>query len=322
VPSDQNLDWISELVPGCEPIDRLAGYHNDIWRVRYHGSVCVLRVSPPGHRTESELHAEIEFLRYLSEAGAPVVRPLPFSDGRFVWRVGDPNVRYACLFEFIHGSGWRDAHHGDDVIVAAGDALGRIHAASREFAPSGNRRRRLWHEKAHLVRAPEVAERIKPGLGSRIVDFLDQLQTLDHREGGWGLTHGDYLFSNYLVVDDGVCVIDFDDCEYGYYASDLAVNVYYYVLGGEPRDADSRTDRAAELLGQLLQGYRRHQSFSRADAELADLLLVQREIDLLSSIAQHFDLASPGPWQEAFVETSVPRILEHRPVVSLAAVYR
>jgi hypothetical protein len=45
--------------------------------------------------------------------------------------------------------------------------------------------------------------------------------------------------------------------------------------------------------------------------------MIQREIDLLTSIATKFDLASLPPWQHAFVETSVRRIRDHRPVVRI-----
>ena len=223
---------IRAALPGCEPRERLAGYHNDVWLVRHRDTDRILRIGPPGHRTREELHAELAFLSCLIDSGAPVVRPVTAVGENGVITLEHPDQRLACLFEQVDGSNWRDCEHDATVIEAAGDALGRIHAASRELG-TGSRRdsasaggsgeanaarhvreviraRRLWHEKPHLVRAPEVCDRIRPGLSRRISEFIANLRAHDGG-AGWGLLHGDYLFSNYLVTESGVCVIDFDE---------------------------------------------------------------------------------------------------------------
>lgn len=321
--SELTENQVRDALPGATVVERLPGYHNDVVVVELDARRLVLRVAPPGHRSESELRAEMLFLRHLADDEAPVVRPAPRPEGDLIVRIPGAQPRLGCLFELVDGTGWRECEHDRGVIEAAGEALGRIHASSRSLrAARAPLARRAWHEKPHLVRAAEVCDRIASGLGTSITRFVDELRRHDGPGDGWGLLHGDFLFSNYLVRDDAVCVIDFDDCEYGHYAYDLAVNVYYYVLGGDPAGAEHRTDRARELLDWLLRGYRRHQPFSRVDAELLEPLMVQREIDLLSSIATHFDTANLGPWQRAFVDSAVPRVLEHRPVVRVAHVAR
>ncbi|RMG86382.1 MAG: hypothetical protein D6712_07660, partial [Chloroflexi bacterium] len=52
------------------------------------------------------------------------------------------------------------------------------------------------------------------------------------QEDGFGLIHADCIAKNMLWQGDALCVIDFDDCAYGYYLYDLAP--FLLNLSGEP----------------------------------------------------------------------------------------
>src|SRR3954454_171690 len=56
---------------------------NFVYRVRQDGAPCFLRFTPNSERERAAIETEIELLRWLNEAGLPVVRPIRSRDDYF-----------------------------------------------------------------------------------------------------------------------------------------------------------------------------------------------------------------------------------------------
>jgi Ser/Thr protein kinase RdoA (MazF antagonist) len=76
---------------------------NDTYRLEAGGRIWFLRVSPAMWRTVREVEAEIDFVGALGAAGAPVIEPVPLTDGSgFVLELVAPEgPRAAALFDLV-----------------------------------------------------------------------------------------------------------------------------------------------------------------------------------------------------------------------------
>jgi Ser/Thr protein kinase RdoA (MazF antagonist) len=302
-----------------EAVTDLGGYHNQVLRLADKGSDVVLRFTPESHRTFRDLNAEIAFLRRLDADGAQVHRPLPSTrDGWIVpLSAQDGSLWYVCCFQAAAGKTWREAEHGSEVFMAAGAALGRFHSLSKEYAAQGVRfQRRDWSENPYVAEASKVLGQVHAALSNKVERIVETVRALPETGETYGLTHGDYLFSNYLVGDGSLTIVDFDDCEFGYYVYDLAVNLFYYVLGGDPTEVPLKEAEGNDLLAWLLAGYLEHVPIGQAELRTLPVLLRLREIDLMTSIAKRFGQDYSG-WTKSFMETAAERILNDVPFLPL-----
>ena len=82
----------------------------------------------------------------------------------------------------------------------------------------------------------------------------------------YGLIHADLVPENFLVEDDDVRVIDFDDAGYGWHLFDVATSLYFL----KPQPYFEVAKRA------LVEGYRRRRSLSDGALTRLPLFLAAR----------------------------------------------
>lgn len=168
---------------------------------------------------EADLPYFLALKTHLADKHMPVPRPIPDRDGQALQTL---QGRPACLIEFLTGVSLSEPTPGH--CRAAGEALGRMHAATHDFTlvrenslgPAG------WHRLAEAI--GERADEIAPGLSAEIaaeLAFLDAHwpTTLER-----GTIHADLFPDNVLVQGERVTgLIDFYFACTELLAYDLAV---------------------------------------------------------------------------------------------------
>ncbi len=125
----------------------------------------------------------------------------------------------------------------------------------------------------YVADASKVLGRINAALSTKVDRLVETVRTLPKTSEAYGLIHGDFLFSNYLVGKNSLTIVDFDDCEYGYFAYDIAVNLFYYVLGADPTEVPLKEAEGNDLLAWLLGGYLRHVQVDQSQLQSLPALL-------------------------------------------------
>jgi homoserine kinase type II len=194
---------------------------------------------------EADLPFFLALLDHLAVSGNPVPRALRDSAGRQIQRVAG---RPACLIEFLPGVSL--ARPTPAQAFAAGAALGRVHAALRDFrrerpnslGPAG------WHALAD--RCGAQLDQIASGLGDRVTRELSWLDVHWPTDLPRSVIHADLFPDNVLMLGDRVTgLIDFYFSCTEVRAWDLAVMHAAWCFG-----ADGRRFEAA--LGEgLIAGY-------------------------------------------------------------------
>lgn len=201
--------------------ERLATEKDDTFRLSTESSNYLVKVSPP-EEAEAVVALQTAAMRYLESAAPhlPVQRVRLTADGHdhVTIRLNDGRSRVLRVFDFVEGQVLADANPDAEGLARAGEMLGLIDVALREFSHPADRRGLAWdirhfHRLAELVEhtpSPEhrrAARAVFRLFGENVVPRLSELETQ--------VIHGD--FSPYNIVVDPkndrlvTGVIDFGD---------------------------------------------------------------------------------------------------------------
>lgn len=225
---------------------------------------------------------------------------------------------FVTAFTFAQGRHWMQRQNDLDRLQLIGRALGRLHSRAKRYTPGkAVIRRRAYSESQHLIQAHKVLPKYDPALYDCFTKFLSTLASLPKSADTFGLTHGDFLFSNYHITDDDrVILFDFDECEYSWYVSDIAVCLYYYLLGGDPSELDGKTEDAERFLVSLMSGYLRENDLPPEELRRIELFFRLRDYILLSTIIGRGE-KTLGGWDQAFLDSTLPRVTGNQPFAGI-----
>ena len=120
-----------------------------------------------------------------------------------------------------------------------------MHALSKGYAPPENRRRFKWDEDAILRDIQAYLPPTEKVVWAEYRELMEWLAARPHDRECFGLIHGDFGPTNFRQAGGELCVFDFDDSCYHWFAYDLAVTIYPH----------GRREGARALLESLLEGY-------------------------------------------------------------------
>jgi homoserine kinase type II len=219
----------------------------------------------------------LALLDHLADRGLPVPRALKDREGRQIQTVSG---RPACLIEFLDGVSL--SHPTPAQAHAAGEALGRMHAALADFAPERPNTLGLpgWH--ALAARCGAAVDAIEPGLSARISDELAFLDAHWPADLPRAVIHADLFPDNVLMLGDSVTgMIDFYFACTEVRAWDLAVTHSAWAFSADGAEYDEAIGRA------LVDGYA--QAFGLSAAERAALPVLARGAALRFTLTRAWD---------------------------------
>jgi len=309
--SDALLRLARQFNAGTVRVEFLRRSHNYIYRAACENSErFILRLTPARHRNAVQIAGELEFQLYLYENGAAVVTPLRVENGEYILQAAAGGRAFSVTaFSWAPGDNWDErCDHTPERYFNIGRELGRIHRLSKGYIPVHAEKRRMWHEGQHLLRAPALFRAYDARLYDAFEQFMDEMKKIPVSAADFGLTHGDYLLSNYMIDgEDRVTVFDFDECEYSWYAVDLAICMHCYLVGADPAGLPARTTEAEAMLRHLLRGYTAETDVSREMIMSLQTFFKMRDFIYFSSILENGKRL--GGWSKRFAETCLDRMV-------------
>ncbi len=287
-------------------ITSLNGFHNTIYKGNHHNQNIMIRVTPVGkRRTKEMLEAEKTFLLACHNNNIPVGLPYTINQQSVIENDG----LYYIFFQYVDGGQWHEYTHDETTYYTAGKYLALIHQTSLNL-PKISRETYTDHPDITLLN--ELDDLYKKTLDTT----LEELDKWPKTKTNYGLIHGDYLFSNMIYHEDGdLTIIDFDDIEYGYYLYDIAVYLFYYLLGGNPSEIDKESN--ITLFKQFMSGYESVSNDITFDMRQLQTLFRLRQLKLLATIKTVFNEDTLGPWQKSYLKKTDTDFLENRPFVDI-----
>lgn len=273
------------LAFGADPEELVAlpGFENFVYEfTSLEDQDLILRVAHSVRRSLEQTQAELDWILHLSSHRVPVSRPIPSGRGRWVERFEDGAGEYFVAVAFERAPGevledrpaMRRAHWGPALFETWGGVVGSMHQHSADYhPPAGHARRPAWHE-YDVVDAGKLIPAEETQVIERSRALVERLRQWPVDPGSYGLIHADLTERNFCYDQGRVTVFDFDNCEYAWYAKDIAVALYYVVNRAAPEE---RAEVAAAFLEGFLGGYRQVRPLPRgALAALPELLRLQR----------------------------------------------
>jgi len=146
----------------------------------------------------------------------------------------------------------------------------------------------------------------------RYQSYFEQVERLPKDRDSYGLIHFDAHEANFFIDPAGrITLFDFDDCCYNWFIYDIAIVLFYKVMGNP--DIPAFTE---EFMTHFLRGYSRENHLDPKWLKAIPIFLKMREIDLYAVIHRSFDVENlEDPWcmrymkdRKRLIEDDVPYI--------------
>ena len=224
------LDW-----GGLEaPLRLIKNRENAVFEARLsNGARAALRLHRQGYQTPNAIKAELTWMQALNEGGFSCPRPVPAEDGELVKFL--PNGRAVSMVSWINAvpigeSGVRFEGTLKEQLKTyedLGQMIARLHVLTRTL-DTKNLERPSWDRTGLLGDTPLWGRFWQnPSLTPGEVRLLQTArenaaqQLFEFNSLDVSLIHADLIQENVLRNGDGLHVIDFDDCGFGYELYDL-----------------------------------------------------------------------------------------------------
>lgn len=268
----------------------LARRENAVYELRRpDGQRTVLRIHRHGYHTPEALHAELQWMHALNEAGVQTPAVIRTGEGHLFTQVRCEHTGQEHLCDLL---GWIDgqalgrcedmrnvvATQVLDTYRTVGQTAARIHQFSSTWPlPAGFTRPHwdlagclgeqhslwgCWRDLAELT--PQ--EHAVLGAGADRITRL--LQAFGRAPDRYGLVHADLVPDN--LIDDGrrIVVLDFDDSGFGWHLWELVTAVFWYL----------DTPHYAPALQGYIEGYRSVRALPDEHLALLPAFLLMRSL--------------------------------------------
>jgi amicoumacin kinase len=265
---------------------KLGDFENYVFEVFREEQPLVLRITHSSHRGLGDIEAELDWMHFLNQHGVNCPEVYLSSNGHTVegYTVVDGSTFFACLYSKVEGAPVKvnSEQFNHELFHAWGKVIGRMHAATKNYQPEkGLKTRPFWHEEELL--AVEEYFPHEPVIINHTHELIQELRKLPQGHDHFGLIHTDIHSGNFFYDGQKVNVFDFDDCCYHWFASDIAIPLYYSIFYGfRSASEQKKTDFANEFLTHFTKGYEECNSLPENWKEHLPLFLRLRDITLYS----------------------------------------
>ena len=279
----------------------LDGFESFIYQYNLAGAGYILRVGHSERRGEAFVRGEVDWLNYLAAGGAAVAGAVNSTNGKLVETVPDGQGAYFVGTAFHQAAGVPAWEFGwsAELYKTYGGMLGRMHALTTHYTVHDPLAfRPTWDD-------PTILD-VVGNLSDSDPVALEKFQVLEERcrglpveQDAYGLVHFDAHAGNFLVeASDRITLFDFDDCNYNWFAYDIAIVLFYMVMWEQEKQTFTRM-----FLEKFFEGYRQEYRLNPSWLETIPMFLKMREIDLYGVIHRSFDVENlDDPWVKRYME--------------------
>ncbi|MGC5776305.1 phosphotransferase enzyme family protein [Paenibacillus pabuli] len=275
----------------------LEGFQNFVYFGKSNETSVVLRVTHKSHRTKEELLSEIDFINYLSDNSVPVLKANISINGNFIEQIKDGEF-YATSFEFSSGRKAKIAEESDMFYQRIGKYTGAMHRFSKKLNLTRDLGRRHWHKKELLINMKKYLSDELSYVLDKYEILKEKLSRLPKNNESYGIIHGDLNHGNYLNVDDDVLFIDFDDAEYSWFVSDIAIPLFYEIPIPWVVDGKQRLEITKRYYYNFMDGYAKENTIDNTWLKLIPDFINLRQYGVVSAIYRSYDFNNYNNWSD------------------------
>lgn len=293
-------------------VQELDGFESYIYEFQGAEVPGILRVSHSIRRDPDMIRAELDWIDHLHRHGVGVSRPLLSRHGNWVESLDDGHGGYFLTAAFEKAAG--EPHRGSDwpksLLWEYGHQIGRMHQLATNYQPANpDWKRPDWNDPVHHEVEAFIPER-EEEIRTLYRETIRRIGELPVEKDSFGLIHQDAHRGNFFVDEKGkITFFDFDDSSYSWFVEDIALVLFYGVMGQE--DPAGFTDR---FLKGFLPGYFEAYPLDLKWFKEIPLFMKMRELDLYAVIHRSFDVDNlEDPWCIWYLNGRAERLLAGKP---------
>lgn len=245
---------------------------------------CILRVSEFSEKKLAHRSFETDWTEYLSAGMEGIVKPMRSVNNRLHEVIETDGKEYILtLQEKAPGNivDHRDPETcNEELYFHLGMLMGQMHRLTMNY--EGNRSCPAFKWNGPNFWRRDIAildEEVRQGEKR----FLKELEQLPMGTDHYGIVHFDIHTDNFLVDCGRITLIDFDACQYNWYAADIASALFFMVQKGagplKHLPEQARTEFAETYLISYLKGYLQTNSISPYWIGMFDLFMRYQMVD-------------------------------------------
>lgn len=269
-------------------IRQLGGFESFIYEFRLGSREYILRISHSLRRNKNLIHGEVDWINYLANGGASVAKAIESKNGNLVELIDDSYSGQFLTTAFVKAKGQSPYAVGwnPQIFETYGKLLGKIHKLTKQYKLSNpDWKRPEWDDPI----MQDIERHLPPGeevISKKYSELMEHFNSLPRDRESYGLIHYDAHGGNLFIDEAGnITLFDFDDCAYGWFAYDIAMVLFYIVIGRQ--DIPGFTH---EFMQCFLKGYSKENKLNPIWLSEIPNFLKHREIDLYALIHRSFDI--------------------------------
>lgn len=302
-------------------VKKLGDFENYVFEAFRGDNPVILRITHSSHRDKNEIMAELDWMNYLHKQKVNCPEAFTSSKNQLIedLQAGDGSFFYACLFSKVAGYPVKinSAEFNDQLFHAWGKAIGQMHSITKEYQPSKEMKIRFSWEDEELLDIETYVPNEKEIIKNTNL-LIKELKTLPKNKDNFGLIHSDIHSGNFFYDGECVHVFDFDDCSYHWFASDIAIPLYYSVLYGSKSASEmDREQFAINFLSHFTKGYVEYHPLPKDWKQQLPLFFMLRDITLYSVLHKKISPEERDDQINQMIEGLKSRIIKKEPIVKL-----
>lgn len=276
----------AELLYNAKPLHEITtgGSGDSIFEMRSEQCHYILRVTEYSQGKKAHIEFESRWTEYLSTKMCGIAKPVRSVNNRLyeVTEICDKSY-ILCLQEKAQGK-IVDIDNSDEfnetLFFHLGALMGQMHRLTMNYEGNVSCPDFAWNgpnfwRKNILILDEDVQQAEKR--------FLAKLSNLPIEKDSFGIIHFDIHTDNFLAHNDKITLIDFDSCQFNWYAADMASAIFFMIQkGAGPQkhlSEKERTDFAETYLIAYLKGYLQTNKISKYWIFTLDLFMKYQMID-------------------------------------------
>ncbi|HET7615749.1 MAG TPA: phosphotransferase, partial [Bacillales bacterium] len=209
--SDQILtEFASRYGAAVKSLKNLGGFENFVYEFENGGKFYILRITHGSHRSPDQIYSEVHWIRFLSDQGVSVSRPILSVNGKLVEEYGSGESDFsAVLFEKAAGNLAGENEWKEPLFRKMGRMTGKMHSLTKRYEPDSGKKRLDW-----LETMDDALKVCGDGTGQKLRSLREHFLQLPQGKDEYGLIHDDFHRGNFFINDGDITLFDFDDCKY------------------------------------------------------------------------------------------------------------
>jgi amicoumacin kinase len=188
------------------------------------------------------------------------------------------------------------AMESDIFYERIGSFAGQIHRMSMKYKPV-HQRRKHWDSGDALT---ALKKHTPSDLHAKFDVIANEINALPREQESYGLIHGDLSIGNYLNYEDHPQIIDFDMCEYSWFASDIAIPLFYEIPIPWVVNEQIRKDITKRFYVNFMNGYSKYHNLSNDELRTIPLFINLRQAVVISALygGRDFNASDWSKWDD------------------------